>query len=296
MKYINKEVRIGIAGIIALFILIFGINYLKGVNLFKPSSYFYIQFSNISGLAKASPVYADGVKVGTVHNIYYNYDNPKDVYVEIEVNTSLRIPKGSTAELTSDFLGSASLNLLLATNPREKYNIGDTIQGNLNGGLMDNVAVMMPQIIKMIPKLDSIMTSLNTILSDQSIPSTLHSIEKTASNLEVASNQLKILMKNDLPVLTNKLNILGDNFIVVSEKLKEIDYQHLVSEIDQTLANVKDISNKINSTDNTIGLLFNDPQLYNNLNNTAINAASLLENLKENPKRYVHFSLFGRKN
>ena len=295
MKYITKEVRIGIAGIIALCVLVYGINYLKGINMFKPSSYFYVKFKNVNGLAKSSPVFADGVRVGIVRDIYYDYNQAENVVVEVELDTELRIPKGSSAELTSELMGGVRMDILLANNPREKYAIGDTIPGKLNNGMMESVAALMPQLEQMLPKLDSIMTSLNTILGDQSIPATLHSVEKMAANLEVTSGQLKVLMGRDIPQLTGKLNTLGDNFISISDNLKKIDYANTFNEIEQTLANVKIVTEKLNSKDNTVGLLLNDPQLYNNLNATTANAASLLEDLKEHPKRYVHFSLFGKK-
>lgn len=295
MKYITKEVRIGIAGIIALCVLVYGINYLKGINMFKPSSYFYVKFKNVNGLAKSSPVFADGVRVGIVRDIYYDYNQAENVVVEVELDTELRIPKGSSAELTSELMGGVRMDILLANNPREKYAIGDTIPGKLNNGMMESVAALMPQIEQMLPKLDSIMTSLNTILGDQSIPATLHSVEKMAANLEETSGQLKVLMGRDIPQLTGKLNTLGDNFISISDNLKKIDYANTFNEIEQTLANVKIVTEKLNSKDNTVGLLLNDPQLYNNLNATTANAASLLEDLKEHPKRYVHFSLFGKK-
>lgn len=295
MKYITKEVRIGIAGIIALCVLVYGINYLKGINMFKLSSYFYVKFKNVNGLAKSSPVFADGVRVGIVRDIYYDYNQAENVVVEVELDTELRIPKGSSAELTSELMGGVRMDILLANNPREKYAIGDTIPGKLNNGMMESVAALMPQIEQMLPKLDSIMTSLNTILGDQSIPATLHSVEKMAANFEVTSGQLKVLMGRDIPQLTGKLNTLGDNFISISDNLKKIDYANTFNEIEQTLANVKIVTEKLNSKDNTVGLLLNDPQLYNNLNATTANAASLLEDLKEHPKRYVHFSLFGKK-
>ena len=261
MKYITKEVRIGIAGIIALCILVYGINYLKGINMFKPSSYFYVKFQNVNGLAKSSPVFADGVRVGIVRDIYYDYNQAENVIVEVELDTELRIPKGSSAELVSELMGGVRMNILLANNPRERYTVGDTIPGTLNNGMMEKVAAMMPAVEKMLPKLDSILTSLNTIMADQSIPATLHSIEKTTANLEVTSRQLKVLMNNDIPQLTGKLNTIGDNFIVISGNLKEIDYAATFKEIEQTLANVKMVTEKLNSKDNTVGLLLNDPQL-----------------------------------
>lgn len=296
MKYITKEVRIGIAGIVALCVLVYGINWLKGIQMFHPSSYFYAKFHNVNGLTKSSPVFADGVRVGIVRDIYYDYTNPGNVVVEVELDTELRIPKGSTAELISELMGGVRMNILLANNPREKYAIGDTIPGTLNSGMMESVAKLMPKIGEMLPKLDSILISLNTILGDKSIPATLHSMETTTANLAVVSSQMKGLMSKDIPQLTGKLNKIGDNFVAISSNLKKIDYQATFEKVDETLTNVKILTEKLNSKDNTLGLLFNDPSLYNNLNTTTENAASLLEDLKTNPKRYVHFSLFGKKN
>ena len=149
MKGFNKEVKIGLAGIVALFLLIFGLNYLKGVSLFKPSNYFYVQFENINGLAKSSPVFADGFKVGIVSDLKYDYTRPGNVVAEIDVEPQLRIPKGTKAELSSDLLGAVKLTLLLANNPREKYNSGDTIQGEVNAGALGKAAAMIPSVEKL---------------------------------------------------------------------------------------------------------------------------------------------------
>ncbi|SHE90813.1 phospholipid/cholesterol/gamma-HCH transport system substrate-binding protein [Bacteroides faecichinchillae] len=295
MKYITKEVRIGIAGIVALCVLVYGINWLKGIHMFQPSSYFYAKFQNVNGLTKSSPVFADGVRVGIVREIFYDYSNPGNVIVEVELDTELRIPKGSSAELVSELMGGVRMNILLANTPREKYAIGDTIPGTLNNGMMENVAKLMPKVEQMLPKLDSILTSLNNTLNDKSIPATLHSMETLTANLAVVSSQMRGLMSKDIPQLTGKLNTIGDNFITISNNLKDINYAATIKQIDETLANVKILTEKLNSKDNTLGLLFNDPSLYNNLNATSANAASLLEDLKAHPKRYVHFSLFGKK-
>ncbi|WP_148373124.1 MlaD family protein [Bacteroides bouchesdurhonensis] len=295
MKYITKEVRIGIAGIIALCVLVYGINWLKGIHMFQPSSYFYAKFQNVNGLTKSSPVFADGVRVGIVREIFYDYSNPGNVIVEVELDTELRIPKGSSAELVSELMGGVRMNILLANNPREKYAVGDTIPGTLNDGMMENVAKLMPKVEQLLPKLDSILTSLNNTLNDKSIPATLHSMETLTANLAVVSSQMRGFMSKDIPQLTGKLNTIGDNFITISNNLKDINYAATIKQIDETLANVKILTEKLNSKDNTLGLLFNDPSLYNNLNATSENAASLLEDLKAHPKRYVHFSLFGKK-
>lgn len=294
-KYFTKEVRIGIAGIAALCVLIYGINYLQGIHLFKSSTYFYVKFQNVNGLTKSSPVFADGFRVGIVRDLYYDYEHPGNVVAEIDVEPDLRIPKGSSAELAAEMLGGVRMNLLLANNPREKYSTGDTIPGYLNNGMLGQVGELVPQLEKMLPKLDSILGSLNTLLADPAIPATLHNVENLTANLSTTSLQLQRLMSNDIPQLTGKLNTIGNNFVTISDNLKQIDYAAAMQKVDSTLANVKMITDKLGRKDNTVGLLLNDPTLYNNLSATAGNAASLLEDLKSHPKRYVHFSLFGKK-
>ena len=294
-KYITKEVKIGIASIIALGVVVYGINYLKGIRMFKPSSYFYFKYEDVNALAKSSPVFADGFRVGIVSDISYDYNQRGNVVVEVELDKDMRIPKGSTGELVTEMMGGVRMNILLANNPRESYSVGDTIPGTLSNGIMAGAAELMPQIEKMLPKLDSILISLNTILSNPDIPATLKSVRNSTANLEAASGQMRKLMNKDIPQLTGKLNTISDNFVVISSNLKEIDYAATFNKIDSTIHNVQLITQKLNSKDNSVGLLLNDPALYNNLNTTSANAASLLEDLKANPKRYVHFSIFGRK-
>lgn len=295
MKYITKEVKIGIAGLAALCILIYGINYLKGIHLFKPSSYFYVQFQNVNGLTKSSPVFADGFRVGIVRDLIYDYTQPGKVIAEIDVDPELRIPKGSSAELTSDMLGGIKMTLLLANNPRERHEVGDTLPGKLNNGVMEKAAAMVPQVEKMLSKLDSILSSLNTLLADPALPATLHNVEQLTGSMAVTSRKLEQLMSNDIPQLTSKLNTIGDNFATISSNMKDVDFAAAMQKVDATLANVKSLTDKLGSTDNTVGLLLNDPSFYQNLNATAANAATLLEDLKAHPKRYVHFSIFGKK-
>ncbi|WP_321481348.1 MlaD family protein [uncultured Bacteroides sp.] len=294
-KYFNKEVKIGLVTILALSVIIYGVNYLKGINMFKPSSYLYVKYTDVNGLTKSSPVFADGYRIGIVRTIAYDYAHPKNVTVEVELDEKMRIPKGSTAELVSEMMGGIRMNILLANNPRESYSNGDTIPGIVNYGIIGSASTLIPQMQKMLPKLDSILSSLNGILNSPDIPNTLHSIKNTTANLEVTSRQLKHLMINDIPQLAGKLNTISNNFVEVSNNLKGINYAATFNKIDSTMTNIKLITERLNSKDNSIGLLLNDPQLYYNLNTASTNAAKLLEDLKTNPKRYVHFSIFGKK-
>jgi len=292
---ISKELKIGAAGIMAIAIIIIGLNYLRGINIFKSDNYYYVKFADINGLAKSSPVYADGYKVGIISDISYDYGNAGNVIAEIDIDPNLRIPKGSSAELSSDLLGAVKMRLLLANNPREKMMPGDTLDGEFNTGMLGKAADMVPQLELLLPKLDSIMSSLNTLLANPALPATLQNIEHLTASLNNNSRQLENLMNNDVPKLTGKLNEISDNFSVISGNLKEIDYAATMSRVDSTLNNVKLITEKLSRKDNSVGLLFNDTQLYDNLTETTANAAALLEDLQNHPKRYVHFSLFGKK-
>lgn len=294
MKY-AKELKIGFAGIIALGLLIFGINYLKGINLFKSSSYFYVRFDNVIGLPKSSPVVADGFNIGIVRDIIYDYKNPGNVVVEISVNPELRVPKGSYAELSSDLLGNISLELLLANNPREKVMTGDTLEGRINSGALGEAASMLPAVQQMIPKLDSILASLNRLLGDESLPKTLKNVESLTASLNSTSKKLESMMESDMPHIASNLSVITDNFAEISGQLKDINYTETMGRIDRTLANVEALSQQLQSKEGTIGMMLHDTQLYDNLSLTSRNAASLLEDLQAHPKRYVHFSLFGKK-
>jgi phospholipid/cholesterol/gamma-HCH transport system substrate-binding protein len=294
-KIFRKEVKIALATILALCILVYGINYLKGINMFKPSTYYYVKFSDINGLAKSSPVFADGYRVGIVRDIAYDYNHPGNISVEVKLDTEMRIPEGSSAVIASNLMGGLRLNLILSRDSRNLCAIGDTILGSLDSGLMSTFSQLVPKAESMLPKLDSILNSLNAILADPSICATLHSLQSTSSNLDVASGELKEILKGDVPQLTHKLNVIGDNFITVSNNLKNVNLQASLDKVDSTLHNVKLVTDKLNSKDNTVGLLLNDKQFYDNLNTTFINASTLLDDLKANPKRYVHFSVFGKK-
>jgi len=299
---ITKEVKIALVGIVALITLFFGLNYLKGLNLFAIDSKYYLAFDDISGLSASSPIYADGYKVGVVKKINYDYAKSGSILVEVGIDPQLRIPKGSSAEIVSDLLGNVRVNLLLANNPRERMEVGQTINGMINGGAMSQLKDMVPAIEKMLPKLDSIMASLNTLLADPAIAQSLHNVQTITSNLTTTTaeaNRLVAQLNNQVPGMMSKANGVLDNTTTLTatlnEKVASVDVAATMAKIDQTLANVNQITEQMSSREGSLGLLMNDPSLYNNLNATMLSADSLLVNLRQHPKRYVHFSVFGKK-
>lgn len=298
MKYFTKEVKIAIVAIVGLVVLFFGMNFLKGLDLFSSDNRYYISFRDISGLSSSSPIYADGYKVGVVRGIVYDYSQSKDIIVEADINKDMRIPKGSSAEIVSDLMGNVKVNLLLASNPRERVNPGETIVGGINDGAMGQMKDLIPVVQDMLPKLDSILASVNLLLQDPAIANSLHNVETVTGNLTVSTRRLNTLLgtlNRRMPGLLAKADGVMDNAQVVTSNLSKVDVEGTMSKVNATLDNVQAFTDQLNNNTGSLGLLMRDPNLYYNLNATVKSADSLLIDLKSHPKRYVHFSVFGRK-
>ena len=298
MKYFTKEVRIALVAIVGLVVLYFGMNFLKGMSLFANDHTYYVKFKDISGLSASNPIFADGYQVGVVKDIVYDYETNGDVVVKFDVNNTMRIPKGSSAEIVSDLMGNVKMNLLLANNPRERVEPGDTIIGAINGGAMGKLAAMLPTFERMLPKLDSIVSSLNAILADPAIRQLLANVQTITSNLTVTTRELNTMMSGlnrNVPTMMCKANNVLDNTERLTANLAAVDVAGTMAKVDETLAEVGAFTAKLNSNDGSLGLLMNDPSLYYNLTSTMGSADSLLIDLRQHPKRYVHFSLFGKK-
>ena len=305
MRFFTKEVRIALVAIVGLVVLFFGLHFLKGMPIFSNDDVYYVTFDNIDGLTVSNSVFADGYQVGNVKAIDYNYKERGKVVVALQVDNDLRIPKGSSAEISKDLMGNIQLNLLMANNPRERVEPGDTLQGTNASGLMGSVQQLMPQIEQMLPKIDSILTSVNMLLADPSIARSLHNIEIVSANLTTTTaglNQLVGQVNQRVPGLmakadyaVGKAGTTFDNTSRLTGKLADLDIASTMAKVDQTMANVQRVTDQLNGKNGTAGLLVNDRALYENLNATMRSADSLLIDLKSHPKRYVHFSLFGRK-
>lgn len=298
MKYFTKEVKIAIVAIVGLVVLFLGMNFLKGLDLFSTDNRYYISFRDISGLSSSCPIYADGYKVGVVRGIVYDYTQSKDIIVEADINKDMRIPKGSSAEIVSDLMGNVKVNLLLASNPRERVNPGETIVGGINDGAMGQMKDLIPVVQDMLPKLDSILASVNLLLQDPAIANSLHNVETVTGNLTVSTRRLNTLLgtlNSRMPGLLAKADGVMDNAQVVTSNLSKVDVEGTMSKVNATLDNVQAFTDQLNNNNGSLGLLMRDPNLYYNLNATVKSADSLLIDLKSHPKRYVHFSVFGRK-
>ncbi|MCQ2192781.1 MAG: MlaD family protein [Paludibacteraceae bacterium] len=296
---ISKEFSIGFLIITCIAILFFGVNYLKGINLFNPTNYFYVKYKDIQGLVQSCEVTSHGHKVGLVKEIIYNYDDPDaDVIVVLQVDNDLKIPKGSRAILESSLMGTPSIVLdLHATNGMtDLYQKGDTLPSLVPVGMLASISEgVMPKLEQVIPHLDQLIVSLNKVVSDPNITTSLQNLNKLSTELTASSIQLKKLMNNDIPpILADAKNITG-NFTKVSENLSTLDLQGTLNKVDNTMTGLNTTVNKINNGQGSLGLLINDRKLYDGLNNTVTDADKLLIDLKANPKRYVNISVFSRK-
>lgn len=298
MKYFTKEVQIALVAIAGVAVLFFGLQFLKGLSIFGSSDTYYLKTDNLMGVTASTPVYADGYKVGVVGSINYDYDANGNTVVALALDKGMRLPLGSVAEISSDMMGNVKLDILLANNPRERMAVGDTLQGVANAGLMSAVGSMVPQLQAMMPKLDSILTSINALLANPAIANSINNMETITAELTETSRQCNVMMRGlnrNIPALMAKTNRVMDNAETFTGKLNELDVASTMSKVDATLCNVEQMTAKLNSNEGTIGLLMRDPSLYWNLSNTMRDVDSLMIDLKAHPKRYVHFSIFGRK-
>lgn len=292
----TKEAKIGIVSIVSLALLYIGINYLKGVNLFKPVNHYYVAFSNVKGVTVSSPVFVEGFKVGLVREISYDYDTTGKITVLVSLEDKMRINKGSYITVVNSFLGGAELHIHLNTFVDDYFHSGDTIEGRMESDLMAFVQEnLLPGIEQMMPKLDSILGGLQTLVNHPALAQSLAHVEQTTASLEHSSRRLDQMLAKDVPVIVENLKGITANFESVSGQLKDLDLSGTMRTVNATLANLKLTTDKLNSEDSSLGLLLNDRQLYDNLNGTMENASLLLLDLREHPKRYVHFSLFGSK-
>ena len=294
----TKEIKIALVSILGIVVLFFGLQFLKGLSVFSSDNTMYVAFTDATGLSVSSPVYANGYRVGVVKALDYDYDPHGKIVAEVGLNKEMRVPVGSRAELASDLLGNIKINLVLGDDPLNMIAVGDTISGGMEAGIMSKVGEMMPVIMDIAPKLDSIMTSLNLLLADPALRNTLHHVEGMTENLNATSQELKTLsasLNREVPTMMHKANGVLDNTQQLTHNLSQIDVEAMNAKVNQTLANVEQMTQRLNSNEGTLGLLMRDKSLYNNLTATAASADSLLTDLKAHPKRYVHFSIFGKK-
>ena len=289
----RKELMIGLTVLVMLLILFFGIDYLKGINVFHPANYYYATYENVEGLAQSAPVTVNGYKVGLVREIEYEFDNPGHIRVELSLDKQLKVPRGSRAVLTTDMLGTSTIALELASGD-SNHEVGDRLIAVRAGGLMEGITG------DMMPKIDSLLTAVTALASNPALANSIGSLEKVMSNLETTTTTLTSALRprprivdnasatmTDVRTIAANLNRLSADLADVAAAVKVMPLDSTMNNINEMSRNLLVLSQQLNDPNSSLGLLMNDPSLYHNLNNSAAHIDSLLIDVKRQPKRYI---------
>lgn len=281
---------IGIAFLISLVMMYFGINFLKGVNIFKKKNTYVAVFNDVSGLLVSSPVYVKGYKVGLVNSIKMIRPEPLEFAVDMNLNKGFQVPVGTTVEFGPDLLGGASVSLLMSTDAGVYYTPGDTLTGSRKVGMMDGAANIVPKADAILMNIDSAVVALKQLMESPAWHSSLEGVATTVQQLEASSKSLNRIteqLKHDVPPITGNLSMISSDLKKVSNQLSSMDFNKTMASIDETVANLQRVSEKMHSNDNSLGKLLSDTQLHDSINMTIDSATRLLQDIRSNPEKYL---------
>lgn len=298
-KIFNKEFAIGLSVIVAILILIFGIDFLKGINVFKPANYYVAYYDKVDELEVSAPILIDGYKVGLVREINFNYEHPgKKIEVVMGLDKKLRLPEDSYAEIGSTLLSGSRIELTLGKSDK-MLPVGGEVRSNAKAGLMESVQNdLMPTVAEILPKVDSLLYNLNMLVADPALAQSIQRLDGITANLlatsaglnTTISGQVPVIMKNTAKV-THTLDTITGNLGALSYQLKSLPLNATVNNVNQLTANLTEFSRQLNDKNSTLGLLTTDPELYNRLNRVSADIDSLIVDIKKNPKRYISIKL-----
>jgi phospholipid/cholesterol/gamma-HCH transport system substrate-binding protein len=305
---ITNEVKVGVVAALTIAGLLWGLNYLKGIDLFSSSNKFYVIYDNVNGITTSNPVILNGYKVGQVDQVSYSNDKSGRLVLTLRIDDKAFIPKSTHAIIvSSDILGSKAVELEYGIDLTPAVN-GDTLIGNVQSGLTDQIKPLKNKAEGLVTSLDSLSVALTDLLNDES----RNSLAKTFANLERITAGLDNLVNSDKSklhsLLTNADGVAGNlnknssningilkNVNSLSDSLSHLQLTAMVSNLNKAIADLNQTLTKINTGQGSLGKLVNDDSLYINLNNASANLDKLLVDLKAHPKRYVNISVFGRK-
>jgi phospholipid/cholesterol/gamma-HCH transport system substrate-binding protein len=298
IKY-AREIKVGVLALICMFLLIFGFNYLKGVNIFSSVLDYHGRYVELKGLTEQAPVYVRGYKVGQVNQIRYDFTKDSAFVVDVSINKDIDLPIGSQMVLVSDgLLGGMAIELRIPTAEvgKDRYKRGDFIPTMIVPGLIESVeAGVLNNLDATIVEARVLVENLNRQLSDDHLQHALANIDNISEDLAGSSKELKKIMTTKVPGIVEGVDTVVDNVRVITDDIRRADLNATVARADAAIDQVYNLIADVRSDKGTLGMLINDKTLYNNINTTVVSADSLLVDLKAHPKRYVHFSMFGKK-
>lgn len=322
---VSKEFKVGLLVVLGLLLLFVGVNFLKGGSVFGKTREFYTQFPNSEGLKISNEVQLNGLKVGQVQDVGLHPNNPDIILVRYSIdNDELQIPVGSTVELiSSDILGTKALDLSLNLEPGVEiayYESGDTIGGSIAMSLEDQINEEILPLKKkteeLIGSVESIIVSVNAFWDTSAaytIDESLYEVRDAIGQFSELANNLSILITTETEKVSGILNDVNqitdnladksdeiantiDNISAISDTLADSEIKAVIDETKLTLIELNGVLGKVNEGQGSLGMLLHTDSLHNELVETNQSIQNLLDDMEANPNKYVHFSLFGRKN
>jgi len=314
---ISNETKIGALTAVAITMLVLGFNFLKGKTFFGKSNSLFAKYTNVHGLANSNPVMINGLQVGTVYSITTD-KNMKVILVNMNLTKDVNIPINSFASINSSPLSTTSLEIKLG-DATEYLSKNDTIKTEAGAGILDaavqEIRPVLGQVKNAVKSLDSVLMTVAGVLdpnAKNNIRGILDNLNKTTVGLTASSASLQILLNTQTGALAksldnvsaftgnlannnDKLTAVMTNLDKTTTNLSNLDLEKTLNTLNGTIGELKSTIGKLNTNNGTAGLLLNDTKLYNNLTATANKLNVLLDDLKTNPKRYISFSVFGKK-
>ena len=300
IKY-AREIKVGILATVCLFLLFFGFNFLKGVNIFSPTNGYHGTFSHLHGLEEQAAVYIRGHKVGQVDRLHYDFTRDSAFLVDISIRKDIALPQGTKMALIADgMLGGMAIELQFPdssiTNDQSPIAKGSFLPTTYVPGLIESLqGELLAHVDEAVQEVDSLVAALRTQVEGEHIKRSLENVDRISGDLTSVSANLKHMMKTQVPTIVNNADTAIANLNVIVADIKQADLKATVARVDKTVENVNGLVSDVRSQEGTIGQLIYNKSLYNHIDATVISADSLLTDLKAHPKRYVHFSIFGKK-
>ncbi len=303
---VSREVKTGVIAIVIIILFIWSYSFLKNSSFTEKTRTFYAEYSNVQGLIPTSPVVINGLKVGRIADITFHKTKPGILITHIELKNDIEFSKNSIAQIFSpDFISGKSMKIDLALDGAEIARKGDTLTGKADVGILgminEQIAPLQAKVESFIVNSDTVMKNINTVLNVKN----QKNIEKSLNNLNLTLEKFKeISYKADKIIKDNNIKIdsifnYADrsmrSFAQMADSLQKVDLAATVKKIQYTLDGVNQILDSIDNGQGTLGKLVNDEALYKNLEGSSKELEELLREMKEHPKRFVHFSLFGKK-
>lgn len=305
MKY-AREIKVGLVATVSLFLLFFGFNFLKGVNIFSPTNSYHGVYYNLHGLEEQAAVYIRGHKVGQVDAIHYDFTRDSAFTIDISIHKDISLPQGTQLALIADgLLGGMAVELVL---PESTDHCTDRVQNTdfiahesylpttYVPGLIESLQdELIARIASAVENVDSLVMQLKTQVEGDHIKATLANVDRISSDLTSVSTELKGLMATKVPTIVNNADTAVANLNIIVADIKEANLKATVARVDTAVAGVNALLADVRSGEGTVGQLLYNKSLYNHIDAAVLSADSLLTDLKAHPKRYVHFSIFGKK-